>query len=79
MGLDRDFVALPASDYVSTFRGHGVEPDVVALADHVFSSADLHQRVQSANASSPGALTGIVVAPEPSRRTTKSRLAVKRT
>jgi hypothetical protein len=32
MGLDRDFVALPASVNVSAFRGEGVEPDVVALA-----------------------------------------------
>jgi hypothetical protein len=42
MGLDRDFVALPASDNVSTFRGEGVEPDVVALAvaDHVLTFRD---------------------------------------
>ncbi len=32
MGLDRDVVALPASDDVSMFRGEGVEPDLVALA-----------------------------------------------
>jgi hypothetical protein len=32
VGLDRDFVGLPASDNVSTFRGEGVERDVVALA-----------------------------------------------
>jgi len=40
--LDRDFVALPASDNVSTFRGDGVEPDVVALAvaDHVLTFRD---------------------------------------
>jgi hypothetical protein len=31
MGLDRDFVALPASDNVSTFRGERVDPDVVLL------------------------------------------------
>jgi hypothetical protein len=30
MGLDRDFVALAASDYVSTFPGDGVKCDVGA-------------------------------------------------
>jgi hypothetical protein len=49
MGLDRDFVVLPASDNVSTFRGEGVEPDVVALAvaDYVLTFATSGSQVSA--------------------------------